>query len=39
MMDLVFKGGVVLSEIGSDEDKFRTFSSDLVDSGEEVNRF
>ena len=39
MRDFVFKGGVVLGEMRSDEDKFRTFSSELVDSREEVRRF
>ena len=38
-MDLVFKGGVVSGEIGSAKDKFRSFSSESMDSCEEVSRF
>ena len=39
MINFVFKGGVVLGEMGLDEDKFRTFSSKSVDPREKVSRF
>ena len=39
MINFVFKGGVVLGEMGLDEEKFRTFSSKSLNSREKVSRF